>query len=239
MNDRTQINYLELEGLASKIMDTEDNIGRFSTALQCIAKRLRYCIYHFDIVQEYSTPLSLFKDRFHKYHEEELNVRDIYEANIAAFLHNLHAMLDSFPYLLNLICREVADIDDRNIGWNKSFVTRYKRYPFYDLMDSLSRSKHFGMLKGYSNHGKHKFLIRIINNHRALLFEDFQFPFDGHEELAHALLVKDFMAGTHDVLIPHFIYLINNVVKATSASGYYKALKSQAAPAGTPQSGAL
>jgi hypothetical protein len=226
MSDRTQIDFIELGKLVLGGMDTEENFQRFSIALQCIANRLRYCRYHFDLVQTHTTRALLIKDRLQNSPDEDLSVRDVYEANTAAFLHNLHAMIDSFPYLLNLIHREVEDIDDISIGWSEKFVAKYKRLPFHPQMGTLFGSKHFALLKGYANHGKHKFLIRIINNYDTLLFEDFQFLCDGNKELTSALVVKDFMVETYDVLIPDFVYLINSAVSSTPASRHNKALKS-------------
>ncbi|WP_438862646.1 hypothetical protein [Neptunicella sp.] len=186
-------------------------LDRLNISLQAIAKRKKYCQYHFSLFQESTSSVALLKDRLEQVSYEELSVRDVYEANSIAFLQSLHAMIDSFPYTLNLIYQKFNDVDSRQVGWNKEFIKHYKRYNFFSYLQALFENETFCQLKGYSNHGKHKYPIRIKNTFKELIFEDFTFEYGGMKVFASKLKVESFMTECHDRLIPKFFYLIKMV----------------------------
>lgn len=215
-----KVNFTELLSAVEKHWEREQAVAleRLSISIQAIAKRQKYCQYHYALFKESTTSVALLKDRFERVSDDELSVRDVYEANSIAFLHNLHAMIDSFPFALNLIYRRINDVDSREIEWNKKFIKLYNNFGFFACLESLFKSEQFCLLKGYSNHGKHKHPIRIRNNFKELIFEDFEFEYGGEKMPSRELKVEDFMASCHDQLIPDFFQLINKVQEDVSES---------------------
>lgn len=91
--------------LKKQEIDAEDSelIVKLEKCTQSIYRWLQYCEYHYvNLVDAVKEP-NLRLDRILSFRRagETVPVRYVYEANIAAFLHSLHALLDSFPYLLN------------------------------------------------------------------------------------------------------------------------------------------
>ncbi len=215
-----KVNFLEIQNAASRKLGDgkKEVLEKLNKALQSIAKRQRYCQYHYDLFKQSNTPVALLKDRIEQISDEELTVRDVYEANSMAFLHNLHAMIDSFPFALNLIYQEIVDFDSKDVGWNKTFLKAYQQFDFFGCLNDLFKSEHFCLLKGYSNHGKHKYPIRIRNTFKELVFENFEFEQNREKKISKKLKVEDFMTNCHDQLIIEFFQLINRVHDDVSKS---------------------
>lgn len=215
-----KVNFTELLSAVEKHWELEQavTLERLNISIQAIAKRQKYCQYHYTLFKESSTSIALLKDRLERAPNEELSVRDVFEANSIAFLHNLHAMIDSFPFLLNLIYQRVNDVDSKQVAWNKNFIRLYSNFGFSTCLEFLFMSERFCLLKGCSNHEKHKHPIRIRNNFRELIFEDFEFEHKGEKKLSRELKVENFLTSCHDQLIPEFFQLINKVHEEVSES---------------------
>lgn len=180
-------------------------------ALQSIAKRIEYCKYHYDEFIANSDSNALFIDRFDSSDLRNISIRTKYEANTVAFLQNLHALVDSFPYVLNIITRVVDDIESSKIGWNKEFIKKYTQYDFYNTLSSLSKNETFQMIKGLVNRTKHKHLVRIRNNTNNLIFDEFTYFFNGEVKSLNGQDVKSFVVSCHDELFPKFLSLFNEI----------------------------
>ncbi len=205
----------------------EDLIEKIEVSSQSIYRWLQYCQYHYYNLVNAAQPVDLLLDRFSRYRRkgENVAVRYVYEANIIAFLNSLHALLDSFPYLLNLFIPKVNDPDSLGIRWEERFVKRYQAYPFYDELLDFLLAPTFNKVKGYVNTAKHKHLIRIANNWSSLEVEGFKFrqPVRSqndsvryHIEYAPRQDAIVFVTECHDVLLPQFSRLCRSVVEAKS-----------------------
>lgn len=126
-----------------------------------------------------------------------------YNAEVIAFLQNVHALCDSLPYILNLYFR-VHDFSYRKIGWNKitlnlledaaretgeeNLSTRLKEFSKNDL---------FIKLQDLVNCAKHKHLIPIFFHEGRAVFA----KLDG-KWLPSSLEVHQFLLRIDNELIP-------------------------------------
>ncbi|EJC6798918.1 hypothetical protein RGL59_004562 [Vibrio parahaemolyticus] len=149
--------------------ETGKRCEKLFIATQSIAHFEAYCQFHFYELVKVATPEVLRLERI----GINSNNRIVYEAHIVAFMNNLHSMLDSFPYVLNLFIRKF-EIDSTSVGWNKKFIERYKNLDFYHQLLSFFVDVDFQKVKGYVNNIKHKHLIRIGNVDGCLEFETYK-----------------------------------------------------------------
>jgi hypothetical protein len=187
-------------------------IHRLEISLQSIAKRVDYCKYHYQEFQRNSSVKALLTERI----DRTINgrsIRVLYEANSIAFLQNIHALIDSFPYVLNIINREIEDIESTNIGWNDNFIKKYKRYDFHTTLNELFSDITFHMVKGFVYRANHKHLIRIKNTYDELVFEEFTYHSKGEIKTLKDQNVNQFILECHEKLLSKFIGLCNQVQK--------------------------
>lgn len=145
-------------------------------------------------------------------------MRYIYEANIAAFLNSLHAVLDSFPYLLNLFIPVVENPDSSRVSWHENFINKYQGMSFYDELMDFMLDRTFHKVKGYVNTIKHKHLIRVSNKWDHLEFEEYIYkqPYRTdqgtlifQQEVVESEDVFSFIEQCHNKLIPKLFNLLN------------------------------
>jgi hypothetical protein len=199
-----------------------DVISKLEVCTQSIYRWLQYCEYHYVNLVETATESNLSFDRISVYRRsgETVPVRYVYEANIAAFLNSLHALLDSFPYLLNLFIPK-EDPESTSIKWHESFIKKYEDKAFYDELARLFIDTTFHKVKGYVNTIKHKHLIRISNQWDHLEFEEYTYkkPFRDEQgkisfkpEPVTGENVVSFIEKCHDELIPRLFKLCESVL---------------------------
>lgn len=213
------LNIATLVELKKKDLNQSDptEIQRLNIALQSIAKRLEYCKYHHDQLIANSGIELLFTDRFSSSNPEKISIRTIYEANTVAFLQNLHSLIDSLPYALNIIFRVVDDIESPNIGWNDDFINKYNSHAFFGALSDLHHDETFQKIKGFTNRTKHKHLIRIKNKINQLVFDDFSYRHNDETKQLKNQDVKSFLVDCHDGLTPKFLSLYNAVKASKEA----------------------
>ncbi|MDO6445933.1 hypothetical protein Q4493_09130 [Colwellia sp. 1_MG-2023] len=212
-------NKLDIEGLLNlkkKEMKTTDSdeIHRLHLALQSIQKRLDYCEYHFYEFKDYSTKEYLLKDIISKPEPNCISARVIFEASTYAFIQNLHAVIDSLPYALNIIFTVEPEFDEQYIGWNKRFIKKYKGYSFYCPLDQMFKNDLLSKLKRLSNNIKHKHLIRIKNGGDTLCFDDFTYKHQSNDVVITNQNVEKFLVESHDKLIPQLLGLYTQIKNA-------------------------
>ncbi|WP_217517414.1 hypothetical protein [Vibrio metschnikovii] len=155
------------------VLLNERNNGKFcerlDIATQSIAHFEKYCKFHFYELIAVATPQAL---RLERLGFNEGN-RFIYEAHIVAFMNNLHSMLDSFPFVLNLFIPKL-DADNTKVKWSVDFINLYKDCDFYQSLLLFFTDLEFNKVKGYVNNIKHKHLIRIANVDGCLEFEGYK-----------------------------------------------------------------
>lgn len=205
-----------------------DIIQKIEVSSQSIYRWLQYCQYHhFNLVSS-TENVDLMFDRISQYRRkgENVTVRYVYEANIVAFLNSLHAVLDSFPYLLNLFIPVHDNPDSTEIKWNERFIEKYKDYCFRDPLRDFMLDSTFNKVKGYVNTTKHKHLIRIANTYKSIEFEEYSFKCPSlvnggkivyQEQVVPRQDAIAFIGECHDALIPRFFDLCNNVISAKDA----------------------
>jgi len=132
-----------------------------------------------------------------------------YNAEVAAFLQNVHALCDSLPYILNLYFR-IFDLDSRSIGWSERCI---------DLLADAARSRgemlladqlivfaahpKFLKLQDIVNCSKHKHLVSIFYKGDSTFFAELS---DGWQ--ASDTDVHEFMLAVDDQLLPLFLKMI-------------------------------
>lgn len=226
----SQIDLYKFAELRSRELGTEDEdiLQRIEVCSQSIYRWLQYCQYHYSNLLSSTRQADLVFDRVSQYRREGecVGIRYVYEANIVAFLNGLHAVLDSFPYLLNLFIPVYESPDSIDIRWSKRFVDKYKGWCFYANLRDFILDPTFNDVKGYINTTKHKYLIRISNNYKSIEFEEYNFrcpelTHDGKIVYRNKAVPRQdaiaFLNKCHDYLIPRFFGLCNNVIAAKDA----------------------
>ncbi len=225
-----QINLQKFVELCKREINSEDNerIQKIEISSQSIHRWLQYCHYHYTNLVNSTKEEDLFFDRISEYRRqgEKVIVRHVYEANIIAFLNSLHAMLDSFPYLLNLFIPVYKNPDSTEIKWHQEFIKKYEDHCFGNDLKNFMFDPTFNKVKGYVNTTKHKHLIRISNNFEKIEFEDFKFrapknknngKISYEEEIVSRQDAIAFINECHNYLVPKFFYLCNSVISAKSS----------------------
>lgn len=168
-------------------------------------------------------------DRIGQYRQrgECVEYRYVYEANIIGFLNSLHALLDSFPYLLNLVIPKVSNPNSPAIGWNAKFIEKYRDHTFYGVLKRFMLERIFNIVKSYVNTSKHKHLVGIVNNWAALEFEEFEAKLPTSAENGDIQYLKEhiprkdaiqFLAECHDELVPKFFDLCRTITSPVNDS---------------------
>lgn len=201
--------------LKQKELGTEDSeeVKLLQIAMQSIGKRISYCKYHYQEFQRNSCDKALLQEHLDSSFDGK-SIRVIYEASIIAFLQNLHSLIDSFPYALNLIDNKF-EIEDKKVGWNKDFIEKYKSFGYYEKLEGIYSNPIYHKLKGLVNRTKHKHLVRIKNTGFALIFEEFSFYSNGKSKNSNENKqdVNQFLIECYDKLLPDFLTLCNAVEK--------------------------
>ncbi|MDD2162235.1 hypothetical protein N1078_16835 [Pseudomonas sp. MIL19] len=203
--------------------ENNDSIVKLEVCTQSIYRWLQYCEYHYVNLEDAATKSNLRFDRISAYRRagETVPVRYVYEANIAAFLNSLHALLDSFPYLLNLFIPVKEDPESTGIKWHESFIKKYEGMDFYDELICLFMDSTFHKVKGYVNTIKHKHLIRILNKWNHLEFEEYSYKKPCRDEQGKVTFQPEIVAGEnvvsfieecHNELIPKLFNLCDSVL---------------------------
>lgn len=205
----------------TKVSLEECEYQKIALAMFSIQKRLDYCEYHYSVLEERYDDPKFALGSVVDFSTNGIRLRTIYEANILAFLQNLHALIDSLPYALNIIIREFSDIEKGNIGWNKDFLKAFKSHSFYASIFSFFEDENYIELRNLVNKQKHKHLIRIRHIGRSLYLEEYPCEVnDGQNNAATpiSLDAKTFLASLHDDLVPKYIHLWHEIKSAVEGT---------------------
>ena len=186
-------------------------------ALQSFAKRNRYVEIYYDdfVAASKNFPIEGI--------DSSGAIRERTEAYAVAFIANVHAMIDSFPYVIYLVLEPLSfkdkkdklkNITEDNAGWSESFLssllyTNQEFNEFASLFSAFLEDKDFKLLKDISNKHKHKFLLRIKNNAGKPCFEinDLFSEKETNDEVD----VKTFLTDVHDKLLPKIFNLYHEL----------------------------
>lgn len=215
---------IDLSSFEAALALPDEEQQALALALQSIAKRKLYCLYHFDEFLRNSDPLSRLIDRFsHDSREPEDTPRIAFEAHALAFLHNVHALMDSLPYVLNIAFRKAPDIEDKNVSWGPDFIKKFKDCSFHSALENFSEADLFQQIKGFANRTKHKHLIHVRNKGRTLNIEGFAYGAKGQPKRTDETDLKDFMVACHDNLLKDYFRLVLEIQKAIPAESKFSA----------------
>ena len=198
--------------------EENDFLERLNLSTQSIYHRVQFCEYHYSVLAEILSEDNLVLDRLGEYQRagDTVSVRFVYEANIFAFIQNLHALLDSFPYALNLFFPVIDDPDSCDVAWSKKFMAKYRSFSFSGELTNFCVNEEFQLLRGYTNAMKHRKLLRVKNNWRHLEFEEMNYEgvsldgqggFSRTQKIAPEVNVMEYLVRCHDKLIPSYFRL--------------------------------
>ncbi|WP_457808972.1 hypothetical protein [Kushneria sp. EE4] len=195
-----------------ELSEKNEDTHKLDLALQSIQHRINYCEYHYSEIEEVTNKKALLIDRLSTPKSDEIPIRTIYEANTFAFIQNLHALIDSLPYALNIFITVCPTIEHYRINWNNGkFIKSYESYPFYASLMSIHGDEIFAKLKSLNNRVKHKHIVRIRNNPKSLLFDNFTYKYNGQSKSVLDEDVKTFLEDCYNHLLPKFMGFWNEV----------------------------
>lgn len=131
---------------------------RFDVAFRSIGSQDEYCRYHYE----------MFKSELANYHlcmnGENLKYdvhyyRVAFEANAYAFFRALHSLIESVPYLLNILLNIKPNIEDTKLNW--SLIAEHLDDENKLLIKELRASNSYEELGYLVNVSKHRRIPRI------------------------------------------------------------------------------
>lgn len=163
-----------------------------SLALFSLEKRSKFAqIYHHEVIQCISeSKLELERAGLNITDSGKiLPNRTYYEANLFAYVQNLHAILDSLPYIVFLLIGKLSfrkpngkakTISGGSCAWSDDFMNAVSEtFPNDKKLNRrlirLYKDRDFLILKGLVNQSKHQHITRIINDSQTLRFERIDF----------------------------------------------------------------
>lgn len=190
---------------------------RFEVAFRSLGYQDDYCRYHYEqYIKEHNLFFSAAQGELNN--EETLNpqyYRIAFEAHCFAFFRAFHALIESIPYLLNLLIEVNKDSESRYLNWNtilefceisKSHQDGVKK------IKSLRGSDSYRELEHISNVSKHRRIVRVDSglfsevSKASLCKEDLDKQFRSYE-------IEKLMNTIFDELHPQAIELIKSFMQ--------------------------
>lgn len=196
----------DLRDKRRELSQVESELILLSSCIASANMQLEIARYHYDRFQKIKdkTPsLSAAKISQKLGGDGYVNAISI-NAEVIAFLKTLHARLDSFPFILNLIIRKFS-IDSRDLGWNKQTLSAYAprddeyglNLDFYQKLVALNLDPKFGKLRDIVNLTKHRHSIPIFWNGTKIVFRENFISGNAGDPIE----VEQFLVDCHDTLL--------------------------------------
>jgi hypothetical protein len=183
---------LEIEKFVDAVDSTSNPefVSHMKEALIWLGKRQSYSHEYYKHLKENTSQDKLEAAMFA--FDEEVRVK--FEAANLAFLQNIHAACDAFPFALHVLLGGLSSANGKNgieyFKWNKALIDEVaQKFPnapkFHAALKAFSADVNFLMLTALVNQAKHKFLPRLksnieaATNHYSLIivsFEYFTYP---------------------------------------------------------------
>ena len=177
--------------------------------LHSLDKRFRICEYHYDCFLDATDGPKIPFSRLGTYTDGH-DVRVQYEAHSIAFLHCLHATVDSAPYGVNIVFNRWKK--KKTAAFRDDFLDKFHDLNVHRPMTEIMRSEIFCKLKAIVESNKHRYLIRIKNDYRELYFEDFKYEFNAGTINCRDQPVKEFIEVAFNELMPKVARIYNGLL---------------------------
>ena len=184
---------------------------RLEVAFRSLGSQDEYCRYHYE---EFHKQHQLFLDAMagklvNKEVQNPQYYRLAFEANCFAFFRAFHALIESVPYLLNLLIEVEKDSESRSINWR--LITQEGASKGYsDVINKIRPmrvSSSYKALEHISNVSKHRRIVRIDGGvfckekSASFCADDFDMPLKTYE-------INELMETIYDELHPQVINII-------------------------------
>ncbi len=193
----------------------EQHKAQFEVAFRSLGYQDEYCRYHYE---QYHKEHKLFIAAFRgELKDQEIQdpqyYRIAFEANCFSFFRSLHALIESIPYLLNLLIGAKEDIESRHVNWGCIISSASSDFP-----ESVGKIKHLRASDSYqelehiSNVSKHRRIVRIDSgmfsreNGARFCEEDFDKAFRTYQ-------IGELMEIIYDDLHPKALEVIKSFVR--------------------------
>lgn len=136
--------------------------------------------------------------------------RIAFEAHSYAFFRALHSIVESAPYLLNILLDINPDAENRKINWNtiKGGLTRANQST--SLINDLKNSESYKELEHLVNISKHRRIPRVDSGEMSLSKKP-KFHHADLDEEFRVYEIEDLMETLYDELYFKILNIIQNV----------------------------
>ncbi|XPF94263.1 hypothetical protein ACM9HF_19980 [Colwellia sp. RE-S-Sl-9] len=196
-------------------IDSKDR-QRFETSFKGLDSQKQYCEFHFE---EYKKACQNYDLAM----QDKLNInaqidpqyyRIAFESHGYAFFRCLHALIESVPYMLNIILQANPDIEFRHIGWS-TLYEYIKNHNFNDgnaVINDIRQSQSYLELEHLVNVSKHRRIPRIDSCFFKEIVNQYNKPEFSSEDLCIGFRnynIEYLMIELYNELFPKTISLIN------------------------------
>lgn len=189
---------------------------RFETSFHGLAYQKQYCEFH---LEEYKKAcqnhdLAMHGELNNKEQIDPQYYRVAFESHSYAFFRCLHALIESVPYMLNIILEFNPEIEGRYIGWGT--LKKYSEsHDFNDgtiLINEIRQSQSYLELEHLVNVSKHRRIPRIDSGVFKQSISQYNKPEFSSEDLCIEFRnynVEYLMIELYNELFPNIISLVN------------------------------
>jgi hypothetical protein len=137
-------------------------------AINWLAKRLQYSHEYYRQIKRNTTRTKM--ESVVLMFDEEQRIR--IESAVLAFLQNIHAACDAFPFALHIMMGGLGNTDEDHFKWEPKLLKKAReKYPHADelhaALDEFIADTNFKILAGLVNQAKHKYFPRIEGNFKT------------------------------------------------------------------------
>ncbi|MCG3738231.1 hypothetical protein EXA20_17985 [Vibrio cincinnatiensis] len=191
---------------------TLDDKYKFDRAFDSISYQSKYCCYHYaEFVRNYKNHKLAMYGELDEEVKNPQYYRIAFESNAIAFFRCLHSLVESVPYILNIIFQIENDKESRKVDWRliKNFCDNNNIYETRELIEEMQKSPSYKELSLLVNISKHRRLLRVDSG----LFSDSpsaQFLEKDFEDKFQSYNIQDLMERFYYDLHPYVLRVINS-----------------------------
>lgn len=214
---------LDIKAIVQSLGEHHPNEMDLNLAFQSLAKRSRFGqIYLHELdkcLQDHKLPLERAGIEFTEAGYLFSN-RTYYEAYIFAFMQNIHAALDSLPFIVFMMlgtmsytkAGKAVSITSRTCSWSTIPSAVKATFPaekkIGQLLTNFASNKNFLILQAMVNKSKHQSLIRILNDGENVAFEEVEYYVKGKKIKGTNIHARNFMRDSSNELFPALFEIV-------------------------------